>query len=602
MTDLLTGLTFTIGVFFILLLLYFVYLFQDKRTGLIADLFKALIIIDAILIISELISSYLLFDKLSPTLGEILLKIHWYTGVAYFYCFYFYADAHLHDIDNISKKDFFFKRKEGMIITIITIIFSIAYIIIPFKDLDYHALSYLPGLPAYTVFAYATVLVLILFVKYLLKKNKDKNEILFMFLFLGGPTLDLVFQLIWINVAFSPTFIAFILMGSYFLLENPDLYVAKALEKSQKSLENFNTHRSKIIQTKSQNVVNELYGVVNSNYNVINNNNIEQSKQILDNNIDLITDLVYDMENVFNMLIINQNRNVIEEYDYSSILLLSKLYNYSLNRAKNKNVEVSFEIDQFLPLTLNGNKFIIYQILLYSMYIATKITNEGKITFKINCNFTNNQVVLNINIIDNGIPLSEDVINQINTDYNTIVEDSYIENYIIIKEYISYLNGTFRVTPNNQMGNTISLSFVQNISNPTKIGEFKPYEINYNLDFTGRKVLIIDNQPQDIIKKISKYKINYETCSSFEEGIKKLKLDNTFTSVLLNIDLVQNNLESVKAIKLVMVEHPNIPTKIIALSSNMLVTTRTNIFKENFDCYVMKPYNKYDFDEMIRKI
>ena len=113
MTDLLVGLAFTIGVFFILLLLYFVYIFQDKRTGLIAELFKALIIIDAILIISELVSSYLLYDRLAPVLGEILLKIHWYTGVAFFYYGYFYADAHLNKIDNISMKELFWKRKEG---------------------------------------------------------------------------------------------------------------------------------------------------------------------------------------------------------------------------------------------------------------------------------------------------------------------------------------------------------------------------------------------------------------------------------------------------------------------------------------------------------
>ena len=602
MTDLLVGLSLTIGVFFILLLLYFVYLFQDKRTGIIADLFKAQVIIDAILIISELISSYLLYDKLSPTIGEILLKIHWYTGIAYFYCFYFYADAHLNNIENITKKEYFWKRKEGKIITIITIITTVVFCIVQFGDLNYHALSYLPGYPAYTVFAYATVLVLILFFKYLFKKNKSKNQILFMFLFLLAPLLDLVLQIIWQNVAFSPTFVAIILIGSYFLLENPDLYVANELEKIQKNLEAINIHRKGIIRIKSQNVVNELYGVVNSNYNVINNKNKEQSKQIINNNTESIIDLVYDMENIFNMLIINENKNVIENYDYSSIILLSKLYNYSLNRVKGKNVEIVFDIDQFLPITLNGNKFIVYQILLYSMYIATKNTSEGNVSLKIDCNFTNNQVIINIKIDDDGIPFNEDIINQINADYKSIVEDSFIENFVIIKEYVSYLNGSFRVIPSNTKGNTISISFVQNISNPTKIGEFKPYEINYNLDFTGRKVLIIDSHPEDVIKMIKKYNINYETSSSFDEGVNKLKIDNTYTTVLLNLDLVQNNNEAVNAIKLVMVDHPGIKNKVMALSSNMLVTTRTNIFKEGFDCYVMKPYNKYDFDEMIKKI
>ena len=46
MRDLLVGLAFTIGTFFVLLLLYFVYYFQDRRTGIKADLYRYAIIIN----------------------------------------------------------------------------------------------------------------------------------------------------------------------------------------------------------------------------------------------------------------------------------------------------------------------------------------------------------------------------------------------------------------------------------------------------------------------------------------------------------------------------------------------------------------------------
>ena len=134
MSDLLVGLAFTIGTFFILLLLYFVYIFQDKRTGIKAKLYKYAIIINAVLIISELISSYLLYDVLMPKFGEYLLKFHWYTGVAYFYFFYFYADSHLRNIEEISVTDYLWKRKEGKIVTILTLIFTVVYCFIPFKE------------------------------------------------------------------------------------------------------------------------------------------------------------------------------------------------------------------------------------------------------------------------------------------------------------------------------------------------------------------------------------------------------------------------------------------------------------------------------------
>ena len=196
MTDLLIGLSFTIGSFFILCLLFVVYYFQDKRTGLRADMFKYAIMVNAILIISELVSSYLLYDKYMPVLGEILLKFHWYTGVAYFFCFYYYADAYLKNLTTVNKKEYFLKDKGNKIYLIITILFSLAFFIVQFKDLNYYELSYLPGMPAYIVFVYATVTVMITLFKYIKRKEKTKNEILFIVLFLTGPTIDLLLQLL----------------------------------------------------------------------------------------------------------------------------------------------------------------------------------------------------------------------------------------------------------------------------------------------------------------------------------------------------------------------------------------------------------------------
>ena len=120
MTDLLVGLAFTIGTFFTLLLLYFVYFFQDRRNGLTSVLYRYIIIESIVVIVSELISSFLLYDKFSPTIGVILLKFHWFTGILYFYLFYFYVSAHFNNIQDVSVKDYLFKNKEGKIIGIIT--------------------------------------------------------------------------------------------------------------------------------------------------------------------------------------------------------------------------------------------------------------------------------------------------------------------------------------------------------------------------------------------------------------------------------------------------------------------------------------------------
>ena len=600
MTDLLVGLAFTTGAFFILLLLYFVYYFQDRRNGLKAKLYRGAIIVNAVLIISEFISSYLLYDKLSPTLGIILLKFHWYTGVAYFYFFYFYVDAHLKNVDNLSMKEFLWTRKEGKIISIITIVFTLGYIFIPFGELDYHALSYLPGFPAYSVFAYAVVIVMTTFFKYLKKKNKTKAEIAFVILFVSIPTLDLILQLIWLNIAFSPTLCAFLLLGCYFLLENPDLYVANELQEAKNIIEYTSKHKNTIISEKAGDLINGLYNNIMSSYNIINNEDKEVSKQTLNRNILDISNMVEDMQNILNISIIDEDITKIEEVEYQTSTLLTKLYDYSVKSIGNKNVKVVYDIDQFLPISLYGDVDMIYQLLRTCMNNSIQNTNVGKIQVKITCNFSNDRVGLNIEISDTGMGLKEEEIASI----DKILEDeendiSKAYNYYIIKKYVAYLNGKYSLNSSFGIGTTVSLFFTQKIANQSNTGEFKLQELKYDYNLENKKILVVDNNPNDLINILNKYNAKCEVVSSFDECINKIKLDETITTIFINTDIDPSNTTIVSTIKPIMVDNNH---KIIAVSTNAVSGNRKKYINEGYDLYITKPLNEYDFNEIMRNI
>ena len=599
MTDLLVGLAFTIGTFFILMLLYFVYYFQDRRTGIRAELFRQTIIINAILIISELISSYLLYDELSPLLGRILLKFHWYTGIAYFYFFYFHLCTHIENISECNMKELLWKRKNGKIITIITVIFSIAFIVLPFGELDYHALSYLPGLPAYTVFAYVVVIVMIVFIKYLKKKNKTKKELFFILLFVLVPIVDLILQLLWLNVAFSPTLMAFLLLGCYFLLENPDLYVANELEESKKTLEFLSSHKKNVIKQKGINISNNLFNISQTYYNIINNNDIELSKSTINNNIELLKDMVNEMQNLINMLYIEENNTTLDEYEYSTTALLTKLYNYAIKKIGNKNIKVTLDVDQFLPIKLYGNEYIVYQALLNSIDCAVNNTLAGNIIITIKCSFFNNQAILNIDITDTGNGMAEEYVRRINNDEISTEDIQAIERYSISKKFVSYLKGTYKVTSSIGVGTTISISFGQKVANQTNTGEFKPIEIDYNVDLSNRKILIIDNNPNALINMLNKYKANYEYAKSIDDCINKIKTDNTITTIFINPSLADDNIAN--AIKSIMSPH-QVPNKIIAVSANSSTHNKSKYLSKGYDYYINKPFNRYDFNEIIKNI
>ena len=598
MTDLLVGLAFTIGTFFILLLLYFVYIFQDKRTGIKARLYKYAIIINAVLILSELVSSYLLYDELMPKFGEHLLKFHWYTGIAYFYMFYFYSDSHLRNIDDITLKEYFWKRKEGKIITIITVIATIVYCFIPFKDLDYHALSYLPGMPAYFVFAYAVIIVIITFFKYIRKKNKTRNEKFFIVLFVMVPTIDLGLQLIWLTVAFSPTLMAFLLMGCYFLLENPDLYVTNELEESKKQLENDTTHKKIGTINKARYVIDDLYNITNTIYNNVNNNDKESYKKMIKDNIYALIDSIYDLENSFNILSLS-NDSSVQEDEYSTETLLTKLYTYSTYKANNKNLKISFDIDQFLPISLFGDSIIVYQLLLFTLNQAIKNTDIGKIILKLKCNFSNDSVYLNIEISDTGNGISKDKVDLINNLNDNTNNNPELEVYNVSKKYVSLLKGNYNISSVSNVGTVVSISFSQKIINQAKIGEFKPTIIDYKLNLSNKKILIVDNNPEDLILILKKYNIKYEAVKSFTECINKLKIDDSFDTVFVDSNIGNKGENIAKTIKSLLA---NKPIKVIGISPNYIYENRKMLYSQDYDYIVYRPYNKFDMNDILKKI
>ena len=600
MTDLLVGLAFTIGTFFILLILYFSYYFQDRRTGIRPQLYRYAIIINAVLIISELISSYLLYDKLSPIWGEILLKFHWYTGIAYFYIFYFYNICYLEEINEIDKKELFWKRKDGKAITIITILFSLLYFVIQFKGLDYHALSYLPGMPAYIVFAYAVVIVMVTLFKYLKRKNKTRYEIAFVLIFVLVPTIDLLLQIIWLNIAFSPTFMAFLLLGCYFLLENPDLYVAKELELSKQALENINSHTSTIMTKKAKMESSKMLKIAQSNYEVLNNTDDNSSKDIIHNNVYATFDIIAEYQSILDMLVLDEDIKRIDNYVYSTDILLTKLYDYSVKKIGDKDIQLSFDIDPFLPRKLYGSENILYDALFYSLSCAISNTTSGNITFRLKCNFSNNYVQLVIDIVDSGNALTNDEITKINNNTFDNDEIDKYEQYSIAKRFITYLNGVYNVTNNFKSGSTISISVSQSIIDSSKIQEFTPIEIDYNLDRSNRKILVVDSNPFGLVYMLKKYKLNIESVSSYEECINKIKSDDSFTTIFINAN--QQKDDTVKSLKSILPEHQNVDNKIILVSSNATPGVRTKYLALGYDYYITKPFSEYELDDIIKNI
>ena len=108
-----TGLILTIGSFGFLVLLLVSYALQKRTSTLGSKLYRLMISIILVLLVTEMIASYyFLYGGNKPEITSLLLRIHWYTGILWFWALYLYSICFLKDIKaDILKIDMSFLQE-----------------------------------------------------------------------------------------------------------------------------------------------------------------------------------------------------------------------------------------------------------------------------------------------------------------------------------------------------------------------------------------------------------------------------------------------------------------------------------------------------------
>ena len=101
------GLILTLGSIFFMLLLFMVYFFQNNKKTIETILYKYMIITVIILLLTEVVSSVVIYYVDSYALKSITSRIHWYTGIIWFYLLYFYSIAFISDIQVNSLRNYY---------------------------------------------------------------------------------------------------------------------------------------------------------------------------------------------------------------------------------------------------------------------------------------------------------------------------------------------------------------------------------------------------------------------------------------------------------------------------------------------------------------
>ncbi|TBX66633.1 hybrid sensor histidine kinase/response regulator [Flavobacterium silvisoli] len=341
----------------------------------------------------------------------------------------------------------------------------------------------------------------------------------------------------------------------------------------------------------------------------------EVENQTVKSNCDVIKysskSLLNSVNDILDFSKIEKGELKLEIQPFSLTKSMEHIKNTAMVTSKEKDLEIKFLLSDDLPDNLLGDAIRYEQIANNIINNAIKFTKEG--TIKIELTSTpngENQVKLQLKVTDSGIGIPKEKMNSI---FDSFSQES-INNkrkfgglglgLYIVKNLVDIHNGKVDIRSQQGLGTicTIDLNFETIKDKPKAVIP----ESNTNYDLKGKRILVVEDNimNQMVIKMITKNWMNTEVvfANNGEEGVNKLK-SNPFDIVLMDLQMpVMDGYEATIAIRKgdAGEENKNIP--IIAVTADVMESTKVRVLEIGMNKYLSKPVDKEVLYENIKSL
>ncbi len=305
------------------------------------------------------------------------------------------------------------------------------------------------------------------------------------------------------------------------------------------------------------------------------------------------------------------------EYDLSSVL--NDVYNMVHIKAKEKELNLEFDVDETLPDMLYGDEMRIRQIMVNVLNNAIKYTKEGNVLFSmIGEKNIDNSLTLLIKVQDTGIGIKPEDIDhlfdkfkRLDSDKNKTIEGSGL-GLAITHSLLKLMSGSISVESEYGKGTTFTISIPQGVRSVTQIGDFKTRIINtlkdrkeYHEKFMApdAKVLVVDDTPMNhvVFKELIKNtKIKIDSVMSGKECLEK-QHDIPYDIIFLDYRMPQ--MDGVETLERMKKDETSVNknTPVVVLTANAIAGARENFLKAGFEDYLSKPIESSKLEDTIIK-
>lgn len=608
-----SGLVLTLGSIFFMLLLFMVYFFQNNRKSIETKLYKYMIITIILLLLTEVASSTIIFNTGNYTLKLIMARLHWYTGIMWFYLLYFYSISFISDIQVNSLKEYILLNSRTKAMTIFTILATIGFFFFHFDGLE--TVSYLPGPASYYILTYCIIAMLCI-VAHTLKNYKkiDKRKkmtILAQFIGLSGV---LVLQVFFPELAFEAVGASLQMYFLYFNIENPDIKNVDELEEIKEEIDKSNKTKSDFLSNMSNEIVHPMNTILNYSNMILKEEEYseEKTKKYIGEITSAGSNLLDIIDNILDISTLESSNDTLDLKEYSIVNIVKDLVSVIHTRLGEKQVEFLLDVDSSIPSRLYGDYNKIYQILLNLLTNAVKYTDVGKIKLTVKCQNSTDGCLLMMKVSDTGCGIRKEDYDKLFIKFNRLESNDSNKaegtglGLAITKKYVDLMGGKITFDSEFGAGSTFYVDIKQKIINSNPIGEVKDLiqskEKIKKIDCSKYTVLIVDDDELSlrVTKRIlDSYNFNIETLSSGRECIYNIKAEKHYDMIFM--DHMMHNLDGIDTLhKIRKLEGYRIPP-VVALTANAISGMREMYLNEGFDEYLPKPIRTLELNALIRK-
>ena len=389
--------------------------------------------------------------------------------------------------------------------------------------------------------------------------------------------------------------------------------LTEELELAKNEAENANRAKSQFLARVSHEIRTPINAVIGMNEMILRESNEEAIRKYAED----VKDSSFVLLNIINEILDSSKIEsgkmelVLNNYEIGS--LLNDLYNMISVKAKEKDLELEFDVDPTIPAGYCGDDKRIRQVLLNLLTNAVKYTEKGKVTLKVNCVRVNDQAILHYVVKDTGIGIKQEDIGKIYDAFsrfdisrNRTVEGTGL-GMNIVQQLLLLMGSELQIKSEYEKGTEFSFDLVQQVVKTDSLGDFRGRLAKAKKDPDGRicytapqaRVLVVDDNKINLkvfksLLKETQMQI-YEAVSG-KECLAMLR-ENTYDLIFL--DHMMPEMDGIETFHAMREEKlcENVP--VIMLTANAIVGDKEKYLAEGFDDFLTKPIMCEKLDRMI---